>query len=67
MTLRNIATALICTLVAGSVALAITIYFANQDVGAQTPPAQPAPKPLAKPWPSATELGAPGDEAFRWG
>ena len=60
MTLRNIATALICTLLAGSVALAITIYFANQDVGAQTPPAQPAPKPLA---PKATPAPAPAQAA----
>jgi invasion protein IalB len=53
MTLRNIATALICTLVAGSVALALTIYFANQDVGAQTQtqPARPAPKPTPAPAP----------------
>jgi len=60
MTLRNIATALICTLVPGSVELAITIYFANQDVGAQTPPAQPAPKPLA---PKATPAPAPAQAA----
>ena len=59
MTLRNIATALICTLVAGSVALAITIYFANQDVGAQTPPARPAPKPTPAPAPAQAAPSGP--------
>jgi invasion protein IalB len=49
MTFRNIATALTCILMAGSAALAITIYLTNQDAGAQTPPAPkpPAAKPAA--------------------
>jgi invasion protein IalB len=59
MTFRNIATALICILVAGSVALAITMYFANQDVGAQTPPA-PKAIPKAAPAPAPTQTAPTG-------
>jgi invasion protein IalB len=62
MTFRNIATALICILLAGAVTFVTILYLANQNVSAQTPaqpnqvrpapqppPAKPAPAPQSSP------------------